>query len=276
MDALPIQEENDVPYRSTIDGVMHACGHDGHMAMMMIAAKILKNHQNDLRGTVKFVFQPSEEKLPGGAKGMIRQGVLENPKPDMAFALHLLTDNPVGTLGVKAGPILAFTDDFNLTVLGKSGHAALPEETVDAIEISDHIRNAWKTILTREISPMEPVVIHVGAVHGGTADNVVADRVEIRGTVRAFNPRLRQFIAERMKTTAKYIAKAMRAKAVLKYKEGYPAVINDKVAVDFVSKVAGNIGGLKVVEERTGYGRRRFRLFFGKDSGMLCLARGFQ
>ena len=270
MDALPIQEENDVPYRSKIDGVMHACGHDGHMAMLMVAAKILSRHREELKGNVKFVFQPSEEKLPGGAKIMIEQGVLGNPKPDMAFALHLSTDAPVGTIGLKSGPILAFCDGFEMTVIGKGGHVAFPHQAVDAIEICGHILDAWKTILTREISPMEPVVIQIGIFKGGTASNVIAEKVEIRGTVRASNSQLRGFIAERMKMMAVGIAKAMRAEAAFNYYEGYPALINDGTAIDFVSFVAGEIKNFKIVETKPEMGGEDFAYFLQQIPG--CLA----
>lgn len=270
MDALPIQEENDVLYRSINNGIMHACGHDGHMAMLIITAEILARHRDELKGTAKFVFQPSEEKLPGGANQMIKEGALEDPKPNMVFALHLSTDNPVGIIGLKSGPVLAFADEFNLTVFGKSGHAALSHEAVDAIEICDHIRSAWRTILTREISPTEPAVIHIGVVKGGSASNVVADKIEIRGTVRAFNPELRQFIADRMKKISLGVAKAMRAKAIFKYEEGYPALINDAGAVSFVSRIAEKVDGLKLVETKPEMGGEDFAYFLERVPG--CFA----
>lgn len=270
MDALPIREENDVPYRSKKEGVMHACGHDGHMAMLLIAAKILSRHRDELKGSVKFVFQPSEEKSPGGAKIMIEEGVLEDPKPDMAFALHLDTDIDIGAIGLTKGPLMAFCDGFEMTVFGKSGHAAYSHQAVDAISVARYILSAWDNILTREISPTEQVVMQTCEIHGGTASNVIADKTEIRGTVRFFNAQLREFIIERMETTAIGIAKSMRAKASFNYTRGYPALINDGPAIDFVSHVIEHIKDLKTVGVEQVMGGEDFAYFLERIPG--CFA----
>ncbi|MGB2982135.1 MAG: M20 family metallopeptidase, partial [Candidatus Zixiibacteriota bacterium] len=177
MDALPIEEQTGFPYKSRNKGVMHACGHDVHMACAIGAAIILSEIKRDLDGNVKFIFQPSEEVIPGGAKSMIEAGVLEKPKVSGIFGLHCEPGIPVGKIGVKDGPFMAQVDDFDITISGSSGHGARPHQGVDAIVVASQVIQALQTIPSRKIDPVEPVVVSVGKIEGGTARNIICDRV---------------------------------------------------------------------------------------------------
>lgn len=183
MDALPLNEENNFPYKSDNPGVMHACGHDGHMAMLLIAAKVLTEKRKKIKGNIKFVFQPSEE-TGKGAKQMIREGVLENPKVDACMGLHLWSSIKSGEIGLKAGLVTATLNVFRILVKGKGGHTGFPETTIDPIITAADIINSVQLIQTREINPLRPTIIMFGKVHGGTKNNIIPDRVELEGTLR--------------------------------------------------------------------------------------------
>ncbi|MDP8964635.1 MAG: amidohydrolase, partial [Cyanobacteriota bacterium] len=197
MDALPIQEENDVPYCSQHDGIMHACGHDGHIAIALGTAYYLSQHREDFTGTIKIIFQPAEEG-PGGAKPMIEEGVLKNPDVDAIIGLHLWNNLPIGTVGVRTGALMAAVECFRCTILGKGGHGAMPHQTVDSVVVSAQIVNALQTIVARNIDPIESAVVTVGELHAGTAQNVIADTARMKGTVRYFNPKLEGYFGKRI------------------------------------------------------------------------------
>ncbi|HOO47161.1 MAG TPA: amidohydrolase [Deltaproteobacteria bacterium] len=243
MDALPIQEESDAEYRSIHDGVMHACGHDGHMAILMGTAGVLNRMKDSFSGCVKFVFQPAEESL-GGAKKMIEDGVLENPHVDAAFGLHLISMLPTGYIGWKYGPIMAGMDSFTITIKGKGGHCAMPEGGVDAILISAQVISALQSLATREISPLSPAVIHVGTIHGGNAPNVIADRVVLEGTVRTLDKHVQELIGQRMERLLAGITQAMGGSFELEYTSGYPVTVNDADMTDMVKAAGQQVVGL--------------------------------
>jgi amidohydrolase len=242
MDALPIQEQNEVEYRSANEGVMHACGHDGHTAILLAVAKVLRAHREEIRGQVKLVFQPGEEGM-GGARRMIEAGVLENPRADAAFALHLLSVLPYGVVGVRNGAILASMDSFNVRFLGKGGHAAMPEGGVDAILTAAQAITALQSLISREVSPMTPLVVHVGTIHGGQAFNIVADRVEVGGTVRTLDEALQSTVPERMDRILKGVTGAFRGSHELEYRKLYAPVVNDASMTDLVREVARQVVG---------------------------------
>ena len=237
MDALPIQEENEVPYRSIHDGCMHACGHDGHTAIALGLAKYLSQHLDQLNGTVKIIFQPAEEG-PGGAKPMIEEGVLKNPDVDAIIGLHVWNSMPLGTVGVKSGPLMAAVELFDCTIQGKGGHGALPHQTVDAIVVTSAIVNALQSIVARNINPIESAVVTVGQFNAGTAKNVIADSAHFSGTVRYFNPQFKSFIAKRVEEIISGICQTYGATYHLNYTHLYPPVINNTSMAELIASVA--------------------------------------
>ncbi|HEY9690968.1 MAG TPA: M20 family metallopeptidase [Oculatellaceae cyanobacterium] len=240
MDALPIQEENDVPYKSLHDGLMHACGHDGHTAIALATAYYLSQHQEQFAGTVKIIFQPAEEG-PGGAKPMIEAGVLQNPDVDAIIGLHLWNNLPLGTVGVRAGALMAAVELFNCTILGKGGHGAMPHQTVDSIVVAAQIVNALQTIVARNIDPIESAVVTVGELHAGTAHNVIADTARMSGTVRYFNPSLDGYFKKRIEQIITGICQSYGANYELNYYSLYPPVINDAQIADLVRSVTADV-----------------------------------
>ena len=240
MDALPIQEQNDVPYRSQHDGVMHACGHDGHTAIAISVAFYLSQHRQDFTGTVKIIFQPAEEG-PGGAKPMIEAGVLQNPQVDAIIGLHLWNNLPLGTVGVRNGALMAATESFRCTIQGKGGHGAIPQQTVDSILVAAHIVTALQTIVARNVSPLESAVVTVGEIHAGTAVNVIADTAYLSGTVRYFNPALGELIPQRLEQIIAGVCQSHGATYKLDYQRHYPAVINDAKIAELVRSVAEGV-----------------------------------
>ena len=240
MDALPIQEANDVPYKSQHDGVMHACGHDGHLAIALMTAYYLSRHQNDFAGMVKIIFQPAEEG-PGGAKPMIEAGVLKNPDVDAIIGLHLWNNLPLGTIGVRSGALMAAVELFSLTIQGKGGHGAMPHQTVDSIVLGSQIVTALQTIVSRSVNPIDSAVVTVGEFHAGTAKNVIADTATLSGTVRYFNPDLADFFQHRIEAIVSGICASHGATYKLDYLKLYPPTINDPKITDLVRAVATDI-----------------------------------
>ncbi|MFM7887847.1 MAG: M20 family metallopeptidase, partial [Pseudanabaena sp.] len=240
MDALPIQEENIVSYRSQIDNMMHACGHDGHTAIALGTAKYLWEHRDDFSGTVKIIFQPAEEG-PGGAKPMIEAGVLQNPTVDAIIGLHLWNNLPLGTVGVRSGALMAATEFFHCKIIGRGGHGALPQQTIDSILVAAQVVNAIHTIVARNISPLESAVISIGEFHAGSAVNVIADSARLSGTVRYFNPEVGLKVASRLEEVIAGICAAHGATYDLQYHKLYPAVINDYAIAELVRSVTENV-----------------------------------
>lgn len=240
MDALPIQELNEVPYRSQHDGVMHACGHDGHTAIALGTAYYLQRHREEFCGTVKFIFQPAEEG-PGGAKPMIEAGVLKNPDVDAIIGLHLWNNLPLGTVGVRAGALMAAVESFKCTIFGKGGHGAIPEQTIDSVVIAAQIVNALQTIVARNVNPIESAVVTVGELHAGSKGNIIADTAKMSGTVRYFNPAFTGFFKQRVDDIICGICQAHGADYDLDYWSLYPATINDAGMAKLVTSVAEEV-----------------------------------
>lgn len=246
MDALPIQEENQVAYCSKHKGIMHGCGHDGHTAIALGIAHYLQHNRDKWQGTVKIIFQPAEEGH-GGAKPMIEAGVLTNPPVDAIIGLHLWNNLPVGTIGVREGALMAAVECFKCTLFGKGGHGAMPDQTVDSVVLGAQIINSLQSIVSRNISPIDSAVVTVGQFHAGTALNVIADTAKMSGTVRYFNPKLEKFIGERIEAIIKGICESQGAKYELDYWQLYPPVINNSRITQLVKSVA-----LSVVETPLG------------------------
>ncbi len=227
IDALPIVEENDVPYKSLNHGVMHACGHDVHTSTLLGAAKILMAVRDEFEGTVKLFFQPSEEKYPGGAIMMINQGVMENPRPAHVFGLHVYAELEAGKVGMKSGQYMASTDEIFITVTGRGGHAAQPMNNIDPIVIAAHIIVALQQIVSRQASPDVPTVLSFGRIMGEGQTNVIPNQVKISGTFRTFNESWRKEAHKRITTMAQSIAEGMGGKCEVTVNSGYPYVYND-------------------------------------------------
>ncbi|WP_267384702.1 M20 metallopeptidase family protein [Cyanobacterium sp. uoEpiScrs1] len=240
IDALPIQEENELPYRSQNDGIMHACGHDGHTAIALGTAYYLWHHRHDFKGTIKIIFQPAEES-PGGAKPMINEGVLKSPDVDAIIGLHLWNNFPLGTVGISSGPLMAAVECFHLDIFGKGGHGAMPYQTVDSVIVGAQIINALQTIVSRNVNPLNSTVITVGELHAGTGLNLIADKARMSGTVRYFNPNLKGYFNQRIEEIVSGICQTFGATYELDYWWLYPPVINDKKIADLVCSVAMDV-----------------------------------
>ncbi len=236
MDALPLQEAVPLPFASERKGIMHACGHDVHMSILLGTAMVLSKIKNQINGTVKFIFQPAEETI-GGARRMIEKGCLE-PKTDYILGLHAKPDLPAGTIGIKYGKVHASSDVFKITIRGKISHAAYPELGIDSIAAASQIITGIQSIISRNTSPLAPAVITIGSIHGGNAMNLIADIVTLEGTIRTLDYYSRELLKNRLKDMSHNIAKAYGAKAEVKFQKGYPALINDNLIVDVIKNVA--------------------------------------
>ena len=268
IDALPIQEENDVPYTSRNAGVMHACGHDAHTAILLNAARVLVEHRDRLAGVVKLVFQPCEEQAPGGAAAMIAEGVLENPAVDAAFALHVSQDGPVGTVSTCVGPTMAAADTFRLNLTGVGGHGAYPQQCIDPVVAAAQITLALQTIVSRETDPMQSAVITVGSIHAGDAPNIIPQTCTMTGTVRSFDAGVRRHLAKRIEEVATGLARVLRVECVCHYSFGNPAVVNDPAMTELVFQVAHEVTAAdKVLVEVPSMGAEDFSSFLEKVPG---------
>ncbi len=227
LDALPIKEANDVPYRSTNDGVMHACGHDVHASCLLGAARILNELKGEWEGTIKLLWQPGEEKHPGGASLMIKAGVLENPRPEAIMALHVYPHLPCGETGFRAGQYMASADEVYITIEGRGGHAALPHQTIDPIAISALVITGLQQVISRKGNPLIPSVLTFGSIQGGFATNVIPDKVEILGTFRTMNEKWRYEAHQWIKDFTEQTCAAYGAKATVEIPVGYPSLFND-------------------------------------------------
>ncbi len=242
MDALPITEDTGLPFASTHEGVMHACGHDAHMAMVLGAATLLTKIKDRLVGRINFLFQPAEEG-PGGAKPMIEAGVMENPKVDYAIGCHVWAESPEGTLGVKAGPLMAAMDRFDIKIMGKGGHGAMPHLCVDALEVGTQVVNALQRIVSRHMNPLRPAVVTIGSFHAGTTFNVIPNEAEMCGTTRTFDREIWDSWESRIEEVVRGVCDSMGATFELKFSKGYPPTINDESITNVVRQCAERVVG---------------------------------
>ena len=245
MDALPIQEDTNAEYASSTPGVMHACGHDGHTAIGLSVVRILHARRNELVGSIKFCFQPCEEGFGdegiGGNESMIREGVLDAPKVDHTLALHLWNDKPVGWLGIAAGPVMAGAELFTIKLTGKGGHGASPHLAVDPIVAASQLVGALQTITSRNVAPLESAVVSVTTMHSGTAFNVIPQMAELTGTIRTFDPAVRQTVLDRFDKVVHGVGEALGCRVELQAERVTPAVINDSSLATRAQSVARRV-----------------------------------
>ncbi len=228
MDGLPVAEESGLEYASRNAGKMHACGHDAHMAMLVGAAMILSRMRKEVNGAVKFLFQPSEEKNPGGAPAMIKDGALSNPDVNVVFGQHVTNELPAGKFGFRPGPIMASADEVYITVIGKGGHGAKPHETVDPVAIAARIVDSLQSVISRMRDPLDPSVLTIGSIHGGTAPNIIPDKVELAATLRTMNEKWRKRAHELIIRTASETAKAFGGSCNIVISHGYTVLVNSE------------------------------------------------
>ncbi len=237
MDALPIIEQTGAAYASQNHGVMHACGHDGHTAILLTVAKILHAHRHELAGTVKFMFQPAEEGM-GGAEKMIESGVLENPKVDLALGLHIWNEQPVGWFGIANGPAMAGAEIFKVKVIGKGGHGAAPHLAVDPVLAASQIVSALQGIVSRNVPPLQTAVVSVCTIHGGETFNVIPPGVELTGTIRTFESDVRERVLQRFEETVRGIAGALNCQAEIELRRLTPVTVNQPETAGIIQEVA--------------------------------------
>ena len=260
MDALPILEKTGLPFASTIEGKMHACGHDIHTTTLLGVAAVLKEMAPQLAGTVKLVFQPAEEGL-GGMQAMIDDGVMDGPKVDMALGFHNHPDMPAGTFGFVRGPTLAASDRFDIVVKGKSGHAAYPHTTVDPLVAAAYLVTQLQTVVTREVNAMHPAVVTVGAIQGGTTYNIIPDSCLIKGTVRTLHARARDTAEASIKRLAEGMLGSMRVTCEVSYRRGVPPLVNhDRVLDPTVAAVRAQFGDEAITQGEANLGGEDFAL----------------
>ncbi|HEX5164198.1 MAG TPA: amidohydrolase [Thermomicrobiales bacterium] len=249
MDALPIEEQNDVEYRSTVKGTMHACGHDGHTAILLGAARALYARRDEIPGTIVFCFQPAEEGR-GGARRMIEDGVLENPQVDAAIGLHLISEFQVGTAVAVDGPTLSGADRFNVTIQGSGGHGAMPHKTVDALLIAAEVVTTLQNLVAREVNPQQSAVVSVGTLHAGTtAANIIADSATLSGTVRWFDADVGDLLACRVPEVIQGIATTLRGSAEVEYRRGGRPTVNDPAVAALVREALAEVVGTDNVHD---------------------------
>lgn len=247
IDALPIQDEKKTEYISTVPGVMHACGHDAHTSTMLAIASYYNANKAEIAGERRLIFQPAEEVSPGGAKGMIEAGALDGV--DAIYGVHLWTPMPYGTAATRPGPFMAAPDEIYVDIVGKGGHGGLPHETVDAVLIGSAMVQAFQTIVSRNVNPLDPAVISIGSIHAGSTANVIAERCKMTGTVRTFTEEARAFIKERLSVIVSQTAAMYGAAATFEYRDGYPPVVNDAKEAARFFKVAPSEFGEEGVSE---------------------------
>lgn len=248
IDALPIKEETGEPYSSVYEGIMHACGHDGHTTILLGAARLLHEYRKHFNGKVVCIFQPGEE-ADGAAKRMIELGVLENPKVDRMVALHLWPYIPFGSIGIRNGSMTASCDDFTIEVYGKSGHSARPHEGVDTINIAMKIIQAIEHLVMKMNNPLNPIVVHVGKITGGTARNVIAEKTVLEGTSRALTEENRTMLKREITRISKQIAEVFHAQADVHFMDGNAPVLNDETVTSIVEEAAIELWGKEKVVE---------------------------
>ncbi|RMF10825.1 MAG: amidohydrolase [Candidatus Neomarinimicrobiota bacterium] len=264
MDALPIQETGDTHYKSTVEGVMHACGHDGHTAMLLATAEILAEKRSSLRGEVRFLFQPAEEG-DGGARYMIADGCLKGV--DRIFGLHLWNYQPLGEVGVRPGPILAAADIFTVRFRGVGGHGAAPQGTVDTTVVAAEFIQAVQTIVSRNINPLDNAVVTVGTVRAGHSFNIIADQATLTGTVRAYTESNRQLIKQRLRELLAGLEKMYGVRSTLEYEDGYPPTVNTAEETRLVTEAARKVVGTGVGDPYLSMGGEDFAYYLQKVPG---------
>ncbi|WP_019012478.1 M20 family metallopeptidase [Deinococcus aquatilis] len=270
MDALPIEEETDLPYTSQNAGVMHACGHDGHTAMLLGAAKLLSERQAALRGEIRFIFQHAEELFPGGAQELVDAGVME--RVQYAVGTHLFSSIPVGMVALKDGPLLAAPDAFEIAIVGRGGHGAQPNTAVDPIVIAAQVVLAFQTIVARQIDPLQPAVLSVTTIHAGTAHNIIPETVTLTGTVRTFDTELRITIPALMERLLKGITEAYGASYRFEYNQGYRALHNDPQVTEVLREVVRETVGAGVLfEPPANMGGEDFSAYLTKAPGTFVI-----
>ncbi len=247
MDALPLQEENDVEYASQTAGVMHACGHDTHVAMGLAVASLLAKHRQELNGSVKFIFQPAEEGA-GGARAMIADGAIKDPVPDYTFGIHIDSTRPLGAIAIGEGPILAAADSFRITIQGKGGHGALPEQTIDTLITGVHIVNALQTIPSRNVGLLESALISVCSFQAGNAFNIIPEKAVLQGTIRTYDPSIQAVVHQRMREIVENTARAFGASAELQIDQIVPAAYNDPQMAALTRRLSVGIFGEENIE----------------------------
>ncbi|HZO93579.1 MAG TPA: amidohydrolase [Candidatus Baltobacteraceae bacterium] len=261
MDALPMPEENDVPYVSTNAGVTHACGHDAHVAMLLGAARLLAAMRDRIAGRIAFLFQPAEEG-GAGAQAMIVDGVIPRFGIERAYGLHIVSVLPSGVIGLRAGPIMAAVDSFDLVVEGKGGHGAMPHFSVDPVVVAADVVGALQRVVSREVDPIEPAVLTVGAINGGTTYNVIPPRVALKGTVRTMSDATREAMEGRVKRIAEHTCAAAGASCRLSWIPSYPVTANDPAEAAFVRETLGaELGAERVIEIPPVMGSEDFSYF---------------
>ena len=269
MDGLPVQEMADVDFRSQNEGVMHACGHDTHMAMLLGAARMLADNREELSGTVKFLFQPAEEHGGrGGALPMIEDGVMKNPKVDFVFGLHISGNERSGEIGVREGSAMAAPDTFRVKIIGKGGHGSAPHQTVDPVYIAAHVILALQGVSARMIDPVRPFVITVGSVHSGTKENIIPDEAALEGTIRTLDEETRRHAKKKVEEVAKGVSRSFGAAAEVEFEEdAYPVTVNDPRTTRTVTRVLGRIPGLRVKQMDPIMGGEDFSRFLHEAPG---------
>ncbi|MFJ8235733.1 M20 family metallopeptidase [Ureibacillus sp. NPDC094379] len=264
-DALPIQDQKDTPYKSKVDGKMHACGHDGHTAALLGVSKVLKQVEDQLKGNVLVLFQPAEEKPPGGAKFMIEDGVLDDV--DVIFGAHLDTSSPIGTVSVGSGYQMAAVDYFKIEIKGQGGHGAYPHQTVDSIVIGTTVVNSLQQIVSRKVNPQQAAVVTVGTFHAGQAFNVIPDSVVIEGTVRTFEEDVQNVIEREIHTISTGIAQAFGAEATVTYERGYPSLYNHVNETEIVREAVSEVFGENVRPMKSTMGAEDFAFYLKRKPG---------
>lgn len=242
IDGLPIQDKKVCDYTSKVEGKMHACGHDVHTTVLLGAAKVLNKHKHLIKGRVKLFFEPAEETV-GGARFMIKEGVLENPKVDAVLGLHVSEDLEVGKIMVKNGVAFAASNPFTIKIKGRGGHGAYPHAAIDSVVMASQVVISLQTIVSREIAPVNPAVITVGSINGGTAQNIIPDEVILKGIIRTLTPEDREYAKKRLEEVVASVCMAMRGSYEIEIEESYPCLINDDHMVSTVRKAGVNILG---------------------------------